>query len=43
LTGQGAKKTEHAGANAVVKAIEMFLKRKIHIKSLNEYHRDGKE
>ncbi len=35
--------TTLTGANAVVKAIEMLLKRKIHIKSLNEYHRDGKE
>jgi carbamoyl-phosphate synthase large subunit len=31
--------TTLAGANAVVKAVEMLLKRKIHIKSLNEYHR----
>lgn len=35
--------TTLTGANAVVKAIEMLLKRKIHIKSLNEYHRDGKQ
>jgi carbamoyl-phosphate synthase large subunit len=35
--------TTLSGANAAVKAIEMLLKRKIHIKSLNEYHRDGKE
>jgi carbamoyl-phosphate synthase large subunit len=34
--------TTITGANAVVKAIEMLLKRKIHIKSLHEYHRDGK-
>ncbi len=34
--------TTLSGANVVVKAIEMLLKRKIHIKSLNEYHRDGK-
>lgn len=35
--------TTITGANAVVKAIEMLLKRKIHIKSLNEYHRDGRQ
>ncbi|HYA31751.1 MAG TPA: carbamoyl-phosphate synthase large subunit, partial [Thermodesulfovibrionales bacterium] len=35
--------TTITGANAVVRAIEMLLKRKIHIKSLNEYHRDGKQ
>jgi carbamoyl-phosphate synthase large subunit len=35
--------TTMTGANAVVKAIEMLLKRKIHIRSLNEYHRDGKQ
>jgi carbamoyl-phosphate synthase large subunit len=33
--------TTLTGANAVVKAIEMLLKRKIHIKSLNEYHKEG--
>ncbi|MCL5023412.1 MAG: carbamoyl-phosphate synthase large subunit [Nitrospirae bacterium] len=33
--------TTLSGANAVVRAIEMLLKRKIHIKALNEYHRDG--
>ncbi len=35
--------TTLSGANAAVKAIEMLLKRKIQIKSLNEYHRDGKQ
>jgi len=35
--------TTLTGANAVVKAIEMLLKRKIHIKPLNEYYKDGKQ
>ncbi len=33
--------TTLSGANAVVKAVEMVLKTKIHIRSLNEYHGDG--
>ncbi|HWR58861.1 MAG TPA: carbamoyl-phosphate synthase large subunit, partial [Thermodesulfovibrionales bacterium] len=35
--------TTLSGASAVVNAIEKLLKRKIQIKSLNEYHREGTE
>lgn len=35
--------TTLSGASAVVNAIEKLLKRKIHIKSLNEYHGNGKK
>jgi carbamoyl-phosphate synthase large subunit len=35
--------TTLTGAGAVVKAIEMLLKRKIHIKALKEYHRDAEK